>query len=62
MATIVYLMQKKISGSKHGLYLDFCPAISHPKTGESTQRELLKLYLFDKQYKKESLLLAQMEM
>ncbi|MBK7566250.1 MAG: hypothetical protein IPI31_00330 [Bacteroidetes bacterium] len=62
MATIVYLRQKKISGNRHRLYLDFCPAISHPKTGEPTQRELLKLYLFDKQYNKESLLVAQMEM
>ncbi|MBK7566251.1 MAG: hypothetical protein IPI31_00335 [Bacteroidetes bacterium] len=48
MATKVKLRQKKISGERQNLYLDFYPAIAHPKTGELTQREFLKLYLFYK--------------
>lgn len=48
MATKVKLRQKAISGNKQSLYLDFYPAIPHPKTGEPTRREFLGLYLFDK--------------
>ena len=48
MAIKVKLRQKKISGGRQSLYLDLYPAIPHPKTGEPTRREFLKMYLFDK--------------
>jgi integrase len=48
MAIKVKLREKKISGNRQSLYLDFYPAISHPKTGESTRREFLGMYLIDK--------------
>lgn len=66
MATKVKLRQKKISGNRQSLYLDFYPAIPHPETGEPTRREFLGLYLFDKtknpidkQHNKETLQLAE---
>jgi integrase len=66
MVTKVKLREKKISGSKQSLYLDFWPAIPNPKTGEPTRREFLGLYLFDnaknpidKQHNKETLQLAE---
>lgn len=62
----VKLRQKKISGDRQSLYLDFYPAIAHPETGEPTRREFLGLYLFektktpiDKQHNKETLQLAE---
>jgi integrase len=48
MAIKVKLREKKISGKRLSLYLDFYPAIPHPKTGEPTRREFLGIYLFDK--------------
>jgi len=48
MAIKVKLREKKISGNRKSLYLDFYPAIPHPETGEPTRREFLKMYLFDK--------------
>jgi len=48
MAITVKLREKKISGNRQSLYLDFYPAIPHPETGEPTRREFLGLYLFDK--------------
>jgi integrase len=48
MAIKVKLRQKKISGNRHSLYLDFYPAIPHHETGELTRREFLGHYLFDK--------------
>lgn len=66
MATKVKLREKKISGNRQSLYLDFYPAIPHPETGEPTRREFLGLYLFDKaknpidkQHNKETLQLAE---
>ena len=66
MTTKVKLRQKKISGNRQSLYLDFYPAIPHPKTGEPTRRAFLKLYLFDKakspidkQHNKETLQIAE---
>jgi integrase len=66
MATKVKLREKKISGSRRSLYLDFYPAIPHPETGNPTRREFLGLYLFDKaktpidkQHNKETLQLAE---
>lgn len=48
MAIKVKLRERKISGNRQSLYLDFYPAIPHPETGEPTRREFLKMYLFDK--------------
>ncbi len=48
MAIKVKLRQKKISGNRQSLYLDFYPPIPHPETGEPTRREFLGIYLFDK--------------
>ncbi len=66
MAVKVKLREKKISGNRQSLYLDFYPAIPHPETGELTRREFLGLYLFDKaktpidkQHNKETLRLAE---
>lgn len=66
MAIKVKLREKKISGNRQSLYLDFYPAIPHPETGEPTRREFLKMYLFDKpkdfidkQHNKETLQLAE---
>lgn len=62
----VKLREKKILGNKQSLYLDFYPAILHPKTGKPTRREFLGMYLFentrnpiDKQHNKETLQLAE---
>ena len=61
----VKLRQKKISGSRLSLYLDFYPPIPHPITGEPTRREFLKMFIIekaksiiDKQHNKETLELA----
>lgn len=66
MAIKVKLREKKISGNRQSLYLDFYPAIPHPETGEPTRREFLGLYLYDKaktpidkQHNKETLQLAE---
>src|ERR1700752_943454 len=42
----VKLRTKKISGNRESFYLDFYPAIPHPKTGEQTRREFLGLYIY----------------
>ncbi len=67
MAIKVKLRQKKISGDRQSLYLDFYPPIQHPETGKSTRREFLGLYLFDKaktpidkQHNKDTLQLAEL--
>lgn len=66
MAIKVKLREKKISGNRQSLYLDFYPAIPHPETSEPTRREFLGMYLFDKaknptdkQHNKETLQLAE---
>jgi integrase len=66
MAIKVKLREKKISGNRQSLYLDFYPAIPHPETGKPTRREFLGMYLFDKaknlidkQHNKETLQLAE---
>ncbi len=66
MAIKVKLREKKISGNRQSLYLDFYPAIPHPETGEPTRREFLGMYIFDnaknpfnKQHNKETLQLAE---
>lgn len=48
MIVKVTLRQKKISGDKKSLYLDFYPPIPHHQTGEPTRREFLKLHVFEK--------------
>lgn len=66
MAIKVSLRQKAISNNRQSLYLDFYPAIPHPKTGKPTRREFLGMYIsdkpkhpIDKQSNKETLLLAE---
>ena len=66
MAIKVKLRQKAISRNRQSLYLDFYPEIPHPKTGEPTRREFLKLYIddkakspIDKQHNKEILQIAE---
>ncbi|HYG01648.1 MAG TPA: site-specific integrase [Chryseosolibacter sp.] len=44
----VFLRDKKISGGRKTLYLDFYPPIIHPVTGKATRREFLKLYVYEK--------------
>lgn len=44
----VFLRDKKISGGRRTLYLDFYPPIPHPTTGKLTRREFLKLYIYEK--------------
>jgi integrase len=48
MAIKVKLREKKITGNRQSLYLDFYPAILHPETGVPTRREFLGMYLIDK--------------
>lgn len=43
----VTLRQKSIANGKASLYLDYFPEIVSPKTGKSTRREFLQLYIFD---------------
>lgn len=66
MTAKVTLRQKNISKARQSLYLDFYPAIPHPKTGKPTRREFLGLYLFekpktpiDKQHNTETLKIAE---
>ncbi len=66
MAIKVTLRQKKISKGRQSLYLDFYPAIPHPKTGEPTRREFLGFYVIekaknpiDKQHNSETLKIAE---
>lgn len=48
MAVKVKLLQKKISGRRKTLYLDFYPAIISPKTRKETRRKFLGLYIHEK--------------
>lgn len=67
MKTIkVFLREKKISGGRKSLYLDFYPAIAHPETGKPTRREFLNLFThekprdpFETQHNKQQRLLAE---
>lgn len=66
MAIKVKLRKKPISKNRQSLYLDFYPAIPHPKTGEATRREFLGLYVFekikssiDKQHNKDTIKIAE---
>ncbi len=42
------MRKRPISKGRQSLYLDFYPAITHPKTGNPTRREFLGLYIFQK--------------
>jgi integrase len=44
----VSLREKKISGGRRSLYLDFYPPIISPETGKPTRREFLNLYIFER--------------
>lgn len=44
----VKLRQKKITGNRKSLYLDFYPPISHPETSKPTRREFLGYYIYEK--------------
>lgn len=64
--TKVFLREKKISGNRKSLYLDFYPAITHPQTGKPTRREFLNLFVhekprdaFETQHNKQQRLLAE---
>lgn len=66
MAVKIKLRQKAIKGNRQSLYLDFYPGIINPKTGNTTRREFLGLYVLDKpknpidkQHNKEVLQLAE---
>ena len=66
MAIKVKLREKKISGDRVSLFLDFYPAIVNPKTGDPTRREFLGIYLskksksvLDKQHDKDQLQIAE---
>ncbi len=66
MAIKVKLRQKRISGNRQSLYLDFYPAIPHPETGKLTRREFLGMYIhektkneLDKQHNKNTLQIAE---
>lgn len=47
-AVKVTLREKKITGGRKSLYLDFYPAIKHPDTGKYTRREFLGIYIMDR--------------
>jgi integrase len=64
--TKVKLREKKISKNRKSLYLDYYPPIIDKKTGKSTRREFLRMYIFekprnpvDKQHNKEVKVLAE---
>ncbi len=47
-AVKVKLREKKISGNRKSLYLDFYPAIPNADTGRDTRREFLGLYIMER--------------
>ena len=46
--TKVFLREKKLSGGRRSLYLDFYPPIIHPETGKPTRREFLRLEVLER--------------
>lgn len=66
MGIKVTLRKKVITRDRESLYLDFYPAILNPKTGKTTRRQFLKMYIYikpknalQKQHNKEKLALAE---
>lgn len=64
--TKVFLREKKLSGGRKSLYLDFYPPIIHSETGKPTRREFLRLEVWekpktelDKQHNKQTRALAE---
>jgi Phage integrase SAM-like domain/Arm DNA-binding domain len=47
-AVKIKLREKKISGNRKSLYLDFYPAIPNADTGRETRREFLGLYIMER--------------
>lgn len=46
--TKVFLRERKMSGGRKSLYLDFYPPIPHPETGKPTRREYLRLEVLER--------------
>lgn len=46
LCTKVTVRQRKLAKGKVSLYLDYYPAIRHPKTGRMTRREYLGIYIY----------------
>ena len=44
LCTKVTVRQRKLAKGKVSLYLDYYPAIRHPRTGRMTRREYLGIY------------------
>lgn len=66
MAIKVKVRKREISNGRDSIYLDYYPAIPHPKNGRLTRRESLNMYVFqnpknplDKKHNKETLILAE---
>ena len=64
--TKVFLREKKITKGRSSLYLDFYPPLTNAKTGKSTRREFLGMYVKEKprtpeerQTKKDTIILAE---
>ena len=46
LCTKVTVRQRKLAKDKVSLYLDYYPAIRHPRTGRLTRREYLGIYIY----------------
>lgn len=46
LMTKVTVRKRPIKNGQISLYLDFYPAIRHPKTGRMTRREYLGIYIY----------------
>ena len=46
LCTKVTVRQRKLAKGKVSLYLDYYPAIRHPRTGRMTRREYLGIYIY----------------
>ena len=67
LCTKVTVRKRPIKNGQLSLYLDFYPAIRHPKTGKPTRREFLGIYIyanpkekFEQQYNKKMLQSAEL--
>lgn len=46
LCTKVTVRQRRLAKGKVSLYLDYYPAIRHPRTGRMTRREYLGIYIY----------------
>lgn len=46
LCTKVAVRKRPLKNGQTSLYLDFYPAIRHPKTGKPTRREFLGIYIY----------------